>query len=96
MTWITPLLVNTSVAEMLAVRPTWSVICKLAFTVRVSPCAVVIGEPTGTSALKNPAGHHVIGQDAGQQGCVGKQGGSINVQLQSVQPRNAALVGQTQ
>jgi hypothetical protein len=39
MTWITPLLVSTSVPVMAALRPRWSVMASEASTVKVCPAA---------------------------------------------------------
>src|SRR3989344_1126139 len=55
-TWITPLLVNTSAIVMLLVRRFWSVITRLAFTVKVCPWTVAMAELIGTSALSTRAG----------------------------------------
>ena len=56
MTWITPLLVRTSVATMDALRPAWSVMARLASIVKLSPCSEVMGVPTGTCAFSTRAG----------------------------------------
>jgi hypothetical protein len=80
MTWsitcTTPLPACTSVAVMVALRLRPSVMTRPAptlSTLKMPPCAVVTGWPSGTCGLLHPRRQHVVGQHGGQQRLVGQQ-----------------------